>query len=347
MIGILKGTGLAFLTLCLIAMSAWGVLAIYYSDLGSGPLRTALASAFGLLGLIVVCVFVLGPWRWPAACAFAGIFFALLAWWSTIEPSNDRDWRPEVAKLPYATRNGDSITLHNIRDFEYRSETDFTPRYYDKTFDLHKLDSVDLLTVYWMGPAIAHTFVSFGFGGQDYVAVSTEIRATRTGGYSPIKGLFKQYELIYVVGDERDLIGVRTSYRKDPPEDVYMYRVRAPVENMRRFFLDYIRQIDSLVKQPEFYNTLTTNCTTNLLFHTRVNPGHLPYSWKVLLSGYFAEYFYDGGRLDTRWSFEELRKRSRINEIATAAIDSPDFSRRIRTALPDAATPDIGSARVE
>lgn len=347
MTGALKHLGLAVLAFTLLAAGTWSVLAIYYSNLGATPLRTALAAVFGVFGLLVVYAFALGPWRWPAACAFLGVFFAVLTWWRTIEPSNEREWRAEVAKLPSATRDGNRITLHHIRNFEYRSETDFTPRYYDKTFDLDKLDSVDLLASYWMGPAIAHTFVSFGFGGRDYVAVSTEIRTTRDGGYSPIKGLFKQFELIYVVGDERDLIGLRTHYRKEPPEEVYLYRVRAPIENMRRFFLDYIRQIDALAERPQFYNTITTNCTTNLLFHTRVNPGHLPYSWKVLLSGYFPEYFYEGGRLDRRWSFDELERRSKINEVANAAIAAPDFSQRIRANLPGSVSAPVEPAPIE
>ena len=342
-----KGMGVALLTLVLIALSAWGVLAIYYSDLSSGSLKTALAAVFGLLGSLAVFAFVLDAWRWPAACAFLGTFLAVVAWWTTIEPSNDRDWRPEVARLPYATQDGNRITLHNIRNFEYRSETDFTPRYYDKTFDLDKLDSVDLLASYWMGPAIAHTFVSFGFGGRDYVAMSAETRTERGEGYSSIKGFFKQYELMYVVGDERDLIGLRTTYRKDPPEDVYLYRVRGPIENLRRFFMDYIRQINALAERPAFYNTLTTNCTTNLLLHTRVNPGHLPYSWKVLLSGYLPEYAYEQGRLDTRLPFEELRKRSKINAIAQAADAAPDFSQRIRAGLPDPMEANAEAERID
>jgi len=189
-----------------------------------------------------------------------------------------------------------------------------------------------------MGPAIAHVFVSFGFGGSDYVAMSAETRTERGEGYSWIKGFFKQYELIYVVGDERDLIGLRTTYRTDPPEDVYLYRVRAPIESLRRFFMDYIRQINALAERPAFYNTLTTNCTTNLLLHTRVNPGHLRYSWKVLLSGYFPEYAYEESRLDTGLPFDELRKRSRINAVAEAADAAPDFSQRIRADLPNPTT---------
>ena len=184
-----------------------------------------------------------------------------------------------------------------------------------------------------MGPAIAHVFLSFGFG-DDRVAVSVEARKERGEGYSSVQGFFKRYELIYVVGDERDLIRVRTNYRRDPPEDVYLYRTRGSVENARRVFLDYVRAINELYERPRFYDTLTTNCTTTILFHARVNPGHLPLSWKVLLSGHAAEYAYDNGRLDTSLPFEELRRRSQINAAAVAADRAPDFSRRIREGLP-------------
>ena len=131
------------------------------------------------------------------------------------------------------------MTVHNIRNFDYRTETDFTPRYYDRTFDLRKLDSVDLVSVYWMGPAIAHLFVTFDFG-DDHLAISIEARKERTEGYSTLGGFFRQYELIYIVGDERDVIRLRTNYRKDPPEDVYLMRLKAPIENGRRFFLEYM-----------------------------------------------------------------------------------------------------------
>ena len=171
-------------------------------------------------------------------------------------------------------------------------------------------------------------------------------RSERSEGYSWIKGLFKQYELIYVVGDERDLIGLRTTYR-DPPEDVYLYRVRAPIESLRRFFMDYIRQINALAERPAFYNTLITNCTTNLLLHTRVNPGHPRYSWQVLLSGYFPEYAYEDGLLDTDLPFAELHKRSRINAVAEATDAAPDFSQRIRAGLPNPATVGVEDGRAE
>jgi hypothetical protein len=185
-----------------------------------------------------------------------------------------------------------------------------------------------------MGSVIAYVFVNFGFG-DDHVAISAEARKERGEGYSSVQGFFKRYELIYVLGDERDLIRVRTNYRRDPPEDVYLYRVRGPAENARRLFLEYVRAINTLRERPRFYDTLATNCTTTVLVHTRVNPDHLPLSWKVLLSGHAAEYAHEQGRLDTSLPFEELRRRSRINAAAQAADRAPDFSRRIREGRPD------------
>jgi len=258
---------------------------------------------------------------------------AIGLWWSGLQPSNERDWQPEVARLAYATIDGDLVTVHNIRNFDYRTETDFTPAYYVRTYDLNKLDSADLVAVYWMGPAIAHLFLSFGFG-DDHLAVSIEARKEKGEGYSSAKGFFRQYELYYVVADERDVIRVRTNYRKDPPEDVYVYPLRGPRENIRRLFLEYVRKMNALREHPEFYNTLTTNCTTAILMNTRVNPGSLPFSWKVLLSGYTPAYVYEAGRMDQSLPFEELKQRSLVNAAAQAADQAPDFSRRIRAALP-------------
>jgi hypothetical protein len=292
-----------------------------------------LAIIFLVVSFGVIAALFTPGWRRLGLITFAVTFALLLGWWSGIRPSNDREWGPEVAELPHAAIDGDLVTVHNIRDFDYRSETDFTPRYYDRTFDLRKLDRVDLVAAYWMGPAIAHLFVTFGFG-DDHLAVSIEARKERTESYSTLGGFFRQYELIYVVGDERDLIRLRTNYRREPPEDVYLLRVNAPIENARRFFLDYIDAINSLRTQPRFYNTLLTNCTTGILLHTRANRSHLAYSWKILVSGYAPEYAYDAGRLDTSLPFPELMRRSRINDAAHAADEAQDFSRRIRAGLP-------------
>lgn len=325
--------GILCLALLLLAMAVWGILAIYYSDLSSNALRMGLAAVFSICALAAIIGLAFRRWRWRALTGFLLVFVGLLAWWSTIRPSNDRDWQPEVAVLPWATIDGDLVTVHNIRNFVYRSETEFTPAYYDKTFKLDELESMDLIASYWMGPAIAHTFLSFGFRGEDYLAVSIETRKERSESYSTVKGFFKQYELYYVVADERDVIRVRTNYRKDPPEDVYLYRINGPIENGRRLFLEYMRAINGLKDKPQFYNTLTTNCTTGIWLHTRINPGHLPFSWKLLLSGYVPEYVYEHDRLDSRLPFDELKRRSHINARARAADTADDFSQRIRVGM--------------
>jgi len=272
---------------------------------------------------------------WRALAAYLLLFAALVSWWSSIAPSNDGDWLPDVAVLPYAVIDGDLVTVHNIRNFDYRTETDFAPAYYDKTFDLRKLDGVDLITSYWMGPTIAHVFLSFEFQGGDHLAISIETRKERGQGYSTIEGFFRQYELIYVVADERDVIRLRTNYRKDPPEDVYVYRLNGSAEDRPRLFLDYFQEINALKDRPEWYNTLTTNFTTAIWMHTRINPDHPPLSWKILVTGYVPEYLYEIGRVDRGLPFAELQRRAHVNARAQAADKAVEFSRQIRAESPE------------
>lgn len=325
--------GLVFCAIAIAAAAAWGALAIYYSDIHGEQARTVIAGAFAAAGFAAVIALGLRHWRWRAAGSFAVLLAVLIVWWHGIEPSNDRDWQTDVAVLPYATIDGDRYTVHNIRNFDYRSETDYTPAYYDSTFNVKELESVDIVASYWMGPAIAHIFVSFGFRDGKHLAVSIETRKERSEDYSTIKGFFRQYELYYVVADERDVVRVRTNYRKDPPEDVYVYRMHAPIENGQRIFVDYMRSINSLKTKPEFYNTLTTNCTTAIWMHSRVNPGHVKLSWKVLASGYVPEYLYEVGRLDTSVPFAQLHERSHVNARARAADKAANFSELIRAPM--------------
>jgi hypothetical protein len=328
--------GLLSLAVLVLGSGAWGVLALCYFDHKSLALRATLAAAFAITALVALAALALPAWRWHTLAAYAALF-ALLTWrWRAIEPSNGRDWQPDVARLAHADVSGDEVVVRNIRSFDYRTETDFTPAYRDGRFDLRRLDTVDLIASYWMGPAIAHVFLSFGFG-EDYLAISIEARKERAEGYSSIRGFFRQYELYYVVADERDVVRLRTNIRRDPTEDVYLYRLQGTREDARRLFLDYLREINRLEERPEFYNTLTTNCTANIWLHSRVVPGHPPYSWRILASGYVPELLYDKGRLDTRLPFAELRPRSRINDLARAADRADDFSRRIRAGLPGVA----------
>jgi hypothetical protein len=330
---IARRLGMALAALALALAAGWGALAVFYLGPASEALRTALAWGFAALGLGGTAALFVRRARRTAAALLALLFAGALLCWSRATASNEREWQPEVAVLPFATFDGDLVTVHNIRNFDYRTETDFTPAYYDRTFDLRRLDRVDLVAVYWMGPAIAHLMLSFGFGAE-HLAISIEARKEKAEAYSSLAGFFRHYELIYVVADERDAIRLRTNYRKDPPEEVYVYRVTGPVENARRVFLDYVRDMNELRERPRFYNTLTTNCTTMILAHTTVNPGHLPYSWRILLSGYAPEYAYEMGRLDQSLPFEELRRRSHVNAAAQAADQAPDFSQRIRAGLP-------------
>ena len=315
----------------LLGVVAWCALAITFAAPIPAWAANSLAGALGVLGFAGAVGLVVRRAR-MATFATVGALALFFTWWASVEPSQDRDWQSDVAVLPYAVVEGDLVTVHNIRDFEYRTETDFTPRYYDKTFDLRKLDRGDIIASYWGSDDIAHMFVSFGFG-EDHLAMSIETRKEVGEGYSTLAGFFKQYELFYVVADERDVIGVRTNVRADPPEDVYMYRTTAGPENLRRLFLDYVREINSLHEKPEFYNTATTNCTTNIWMHTKVN-GAMPFSWKILLSGHVPELAYERGRLAGDLPFPELRRRSRINDAARAGGLDDGFSQRIRAGMP-------------
>jgi hypothetical protein len=325
-----KLIGLLALIPVVVLMTAWGVLAIYWSNPPAGLLRTVSAALFGLAtALAFLCL----PNRRRTLVGFLLVFAGVVAWWVAIPASNDRPWQRDVAALPYATVRGDQVTIHNIRNLNYRTETDFDVRYYDKAFDLKQLDSVDLIAVYWMGDAIAHVMVTFGFQERDFAIFSIETRKEIGEGYSTVKGFFKQYELIFIAGDERDLIRVRTDYR-NPPEDVYLYRTRMPPEAARKFFMEYVQEINSLKQHPQWYNTLTSNCTVDIIRLIRDFGGRATYNWKVLLSGYTPLYAYELGALDTRIPFEELRKRSYINPKARAVGDDPEFSRKIREGLP-------------
>jgi hypothetical protein len=328
------------LVAAILCATVWGAAALHYRGPVSAAVNAGFVGAFALCGLVAIAA--IAAWRRAGAAllGFALVFALLLGWWSRIAPANDRDWQPDVARLAHAEFDGDRVTVRNVRNFAYRSETDYTPAYYDKTYDLARLRSVDLVAVYWMGPAIAHTFLSFGFEGGDQLAVSIETRKEQGEAYSTTRGFFKQYELYYVVADERDVIRLRTNYRRDPPEDVYLYRLHAPLENGRRLFVEYMRRINALRDQPEFYNTLADNCTTGIWMNTRINPGRVPLSWKILASGYVPEYLHQIGMLAPGMSFAELRRLGHVNNRAQAADTAADFSRLIRIGLPGTPTAD-------
>jgi hypothetical protein len=317
------------LAIPLVVVALFWVGALYFAGPRPQALSTALALGY-LVGTIALFVF-LRPFR-RAVVLYALVFAGLLAWWSTILPSQSKDWAPEVARTAWVEIDGDRLTFHDVRDFDYRSEADFTPRYLDRTYDLGKLRGVDLFMSYWGSPAIAHTIMSWDFEDALPLAISIETRKDRTQQYSAIQGFFKQYTIFYVVADERDLVRLRTNYRG---EDVYLYRLNVPVEAAKAILQDYVKTINQLHQKPAFYNALTQNCTTSIRTHVQHIGAANPFDWRIIVNGYGDQMLYEHGRIDTSLPFEELRKRSNIVARAKAADQDPAFSRRIREGLPD------------
>jgi hypothetical protein len=255
----------------------------------------------------------------------------VVGWWFCLQPSNEREWQPDLAKLAYADTAGRQVTLHNIRNCSYRTETDFDVRHYDKTLDLEQLRTVDLYMVYWGSPHMAHTIVSFGFEGGDYVCFSIETRKEKGESYSAVKGLFRQFELIYVVADERDVVRLRTNYRKG--EEAYLFRLNATAIQARDLFQTYLNRINSLKGRPEWYNAITQNCTTGIRTQ-RAASDRAPWDWRMLVNGHGDELLYARGAIATNLPLSELKERCHINSRARACEKESDFSRAIRVGIP-------------
>jgi hypothetical protein len=308
----------------------WWILAIVHAGPRPELLAYGLAAAYGLGSVTLV---------WLAASTRArrsAIAFALLApllWWQRIMPSNERPWPAEVSRPPSARIDGSLLRVHDVRNFAYRSETDFDARWEDRTYDLEKLRGLDVFLSYWGSPAIAHMILSWDFADQAPLAVSIETRRSQGEAYSTLAGFFKQYELIYVAADERDLIHLRTHHRK---ESVYLYRTRVSLERARALLLDYVTAMNELQHEPRFYNALTQNCTTTIVTHTRhIQHAAVHLDWRMFLNGYSDSLLYERDLIDTSLPFTDLRERSRIDERAERGFASSDFSAEIRKGLPD------------
>lgn len=310
-----------------VVLLGWATLAIYYSNLPWAWLRLVLALAFLSFG-----VWALRQKRNPRALfAFAGLFLIVLVWFISIRPSHDRPWRPEVAVMPRAIIDGDRVHITGVRNFDYRDKDDFTVRYEEREVSLSHLTSVDFFVSYWMPAPVAHTFVSFNFDNAPPLCISIETRPEIGEGFSPVASMFKQFELIYLVGDERDIVRVRTNYRH---EDVYLYHIRVSPENARQLLLIYLDRINQLADQPEFYHLLSNSCTINIVRYARAAGKVSQFDIRYYLNGLVDRYLYSIGVVDTTLPFVELRRRSQINEAGVAADNAPDFSQRIRAALP-------------
>lgn len=314
--------------LLVLAVAAWGALALQF-QLSAGLGRwLALAGWVAVAGLSLYALSKGKNWLFaPQALGF----LVLVVWWSSIAPSNDREWAPDVARMSYGEVNGSVVTLHNVRDFNWRSETDFDEHWISQDYDLQTLKSVDMFLSYWMGPVIAHTLVSFGFEDGRHVVFSVEIRKEKHEAFSAIGGFFKEFELSLIAATEQDIVRTRSNARG---EDVYMYSVELAKPAMQALFLSYVEQGQQLQTTPRFYNTLTANCTTIVYdMVSRIVDG-IPWDWRVLASGYLAEYVYGLNALAPGHSFQELKQLGYINPRALSQQEEQDFSALIRQDLP-------------
>lgn len=292
-------------------VTLWMAGAIYY-DLCRGALWARLVAAAWLVG--VAAAFVL--WRpvWEPLVALLGILAVFLGWWFRLKPSHDREWDPAVAVLPRAVRDGDTVTIENVRNFEYRSLTDFTPRYETRTYRLDNLRGLDVIFFNWGSAVMSHPVLVYDFGPDGRICMSIEVRYRRGQPYSILKSLYRQYELIFVAADERDAILRRTKY--GPSQEARLYRLMATPGEMRSAFLDYVNAINDLYRTPRWYNGLCTNCTTSFY---QLPSSRRRCDWRVLVNARLDRALYATGRLDRSMPFQTLRRAASLNDAANRA----------------------------
>jgi uncharacterized protein DUF4105 len=324
---VIRWVGVLLVLLIAIIAIAWAFGAVWFdapfgnaSKILAGLL--AMASAFALL-------FVRPFWRKLGIVVV--LFAGVLIWWLTLSPTNDSDWQPDVAREAWADIQGDEVTLHNVRNCEYRTDTDYTPHWETRAVHISQITGIDLAIDYWGSPWIAHPIASFQFADAPPLCFSIEIRKKLGQTYSTIGGLYRQFELIYIAADERDVIRLRTNYRK---EDIYLYRTTVSPAHARERFLEYIHSLNALRNKARWYNAITTNCTTSIRTQHPANE-RVPWDWRILLNGKGDELLYERHLIITGGlPFAELKARSLIDARARAANDSPDFSKLIREGLP-------------
>jgi hypothetical protein len=313
--------------LLIVGMTLWAIGALWF-DFPMKAWRHGVAIVYGV-GVLILLIGAKGQWRKIAV--LTGGFVAVLACWLTLKPSNSRPWQPDVAETPWAEIKGDHVTLHNVRNCEYRTETDYTPRWETREVDLSRLRGLDIAINYWGSAWMAHPIASFQFEDAPPVCFSIETRKEIGESYSAVGGLYRQYELTYVCGDERDVLRVRTNYRRG--EEVFLYHTTASPEAARQRFMEYIAAMNELHAHPRWYNAATDNCTTSIRTQ-RVAADRASWDWRMLFNGYADEMMYEHGLLAGGLPFHQLKQRARINDAAHAADAAENFSQRIRADRP-------------
>ncbi len=289
---------------------------------------------------------------------YAVLWLIGLGGFVSIEPLQDRDWKPEVAKILSYSRdpeNPNLVTLNNVRNFDWINSEDASERWESRTIDLDKLSGVDVINSYWMGPLIAHTLVSFHIDGERPIAMSFEIRKENGESFSALGGFFKRYELSLIASEERDIIYTRTNARG---EQVYLFPIsHLNQSQVKALFEAYLTASDELNANPDWYNTLTSNCTNIIFYMARIISGdRLPWDYRIWVSGWLPNYLYKLGLLDSQpntnldakiaqnelWSMDEWYERAHINpkvrdfsrDLNNQNIHGNEFSQKIREGLP-------------
>jgi hypothetical protein len=320
----IRMTARVLLTPLLLLAVAWGAAALWFDGPAVRWQAWWLSAAFAIGSLALLLW--LRPYR-RAMLVVLAAFVAVLGWWLFIPPSNDRDWLPDVARTATATVEGNRLTVRNVRNFDYRSETDYTERWETRSYDFDQLRGVDLYLCFWGPTAIAHTIASWEFADGPPLAISIETRKEKGESYSAVRGFFRQFEVYYVVADERDVVRLRTNHRG---EQLYLYRIRMSADRARELLLDYLAEVNRLAQHPKWYNALTHNCTTAIRYHLKNLGLSQKLDWRIFANGHLAELMYDRGSIDTTLPLEELSRRGEITARAKAADQDPLFSTRIR-----------------
>ena len=317
---------LALMVLLVVGSGTWAALALWYRLPGGSSVR-ALGSAVSMLLVLLLAALAVDERTWWPWLVLVVLHAVLLRWWIRIVPSGRKPWRDDVARLLTGTAHGNEVQLDNVRNFRWRSDSDYDVRWEHREYDLNRLTGADAVLSYWSGQAIAHAMISFGFDDGRHLVFSAEVRKRRDQQYSSLGGFFKQFETILIAADESDIIRVRTNVRG---EDDYLYPLRMDHATLRALFLSYVHAANQLAAKPAFYNTFTSNCTTIVYRMARQIDAGLPWDVRLLLTGYLPEYLHRVGAVDPDVPVKVLRQRGRISERARTSASDADFSRAIR-----------------
>jgi len=312
---------------CAVLFALWSISAVYFLNIFSNKTYNLVLMGF-YITLLLVLFFI--P-RYKVHCRIIrfSLFLIILIAWQQITPTHNKLWADNLSQLPSVTLQGKTIHIQNIRDFIYQSETDYTVNYIDKTYQLSELTELDYILSFWdNNEAIAHTMFSFGFKNDEHLVISVEVRHKKGEEYGGFSGLYKQFELIYILATERDIIQLRTNFRQ---EEVYRYPIKLPQTAIQTLFNTIITRVNSIHETPEFYNTLSQNCFTSLaadFWSLGDNKSRLDY--RMLANGFSDEMLYERGRLKSKLSFADTKKKSHINQYTEPNIYNPHYSKQIR-----------------